>query len=82
MAFGLKELVLTLVVVGIVATFGLYIVESIQDEMTANSAAYNATADTITGVSEIPGWLQIIAIASIGVFLIALIIRSFGGKNM
>lgn len=45
----------------------------------AYSKSYNATAQNISGISSIPGWLPVIIVAFIGGVVLFLVIKQFGG---
>ena len=66
---------ITLVVLGIGLAFGLQVVGDVQDDMTANSAEYNATADTITGIAKLPAKLPIIVTVIVAAVLIGILVR-------
>lgn len=79
-AMGLNILigaVIALVLVGIVAVFGLDLLTDTQADFTANSVEYNATADAIEGVAKVPSKLPLLAGAIITVVIIALLVRYF-----
>lgn len=66
-----------LVVVGLVAVFGLDLLSDTQADFTANSVQYNATADAIAGVAKVPDKLPLLAGAIVAVVIIVLLIRWF-----
>lgn len=66
---------ITIVVLGIALAFGLQVVGDVQTDMTANSAEYNATADTITGVSKLPTKLPIIVSVVVAAVIIGILLR-------
>lgn len=83
-AFGLGALAnvaIIIVVVAMVSVLGLQLLSDTQDDLTANSAEYNATADAITGVSKIPDKLPLIVGAVVLVIVISIIILAFRSIN-
>ena len=76
--FNIRDLlpiVLTFDVVGIGAVYGLNIMEDVQSDMTADSAAYNASTEAITGVGKFPEKMGLIATVVIAAILIGVLVR-------
>lgn len=76
--FQIQELLpigLTMVVLGIGLAYGLQVMGDVQDDMTANSAEYNATGDAITGVGKIPEKLPTIATVIVAAVVIGILVR-------
>jgi len=64
-AIGLQDapaLIITLVVIGIVASLGLTVLGDLEDTQTANSAEANATGDAIEGISSFTDLMPVIGI--------------------
>ena len=81
--FDIKDMLpigVTLVVVGLVLAFGLQITGDIQDDMTADSAEYNATADTIEGVGKLSEKLPLIATVVVAVIIIGILVTYFARR--
>lgn len=77
MAFNMEVLLgfgLTIVVLGIVYAVGLQILGETQDDMTAASAEYNATTDTIEAVAKVPTKLGLIVTVVVAAILIGILI--------
>ena len=72
----IPQLSLILVIVGITVTLGLLVLSNMQDTLTADSAAYNATSDGISGLAELSGWLPIIALVIAAGIVIGIVVRS------
>lgn len=68
---------LGLVVAGILVAFGLQILGDVQSDMTVDSAEYNATADTVTGVGRLAGKIPLIATIVVAVLIIGLLVGGF-----
>jgi len=66
---------LTILVLGISLAYGLQVMGDVQDDMTAASAEYNATADAISGVAKIPAKLPLIVTVVIAAVIIGIIVR-------
>jgi hypothetical protein len=66
---------MVLVVAGIAISFGLNVQEDVQTDMTANSAAYNASGDAIDGVATLAEKLPIIATVVAAAIIIGVLIR-------
>jgi hypothetical protein len=81
--FDIKDMLpigVTIVVVGLVLAFGLQITGDIQDDMTASSAEYNATADTIDGVGKLSEKLPLIATVVVAVIIIGILVTYFARR--
>lgn len=74
---SLIPIVVALVVVGLVAAFGLQIMGDIQGGMTANSTEANATGDAITGVSNLTGQFGNLGTIAGAVVVIGLLVAGF-----
>lgn len=72
---------MTIVLLGIVYAVGLQILGESQDEMTLNSAEYNATGDTITAVAKVPTKLGLIVTVVVAGILISILITFLYFKN-
>jgi len=78
--FGINALAgvaITVVVVAMVSVLGLQLLGDTQDDLTANSAEYNATDDAIDGVAKIPAKLPLIVGAVVLVVTITIIVIAF-----
>jgi len=74
--------VIALVLGGIVAGLGLEIVGDVQDDMTANSAEYNATGDAITGIAEIPERMDTMGLVIAVSIILAVLVGGFAYFRM
>ena len=75
--FGINDLLgigMTLVVLGVGLAYGLQVMGDVQDDMTANSAEYNATSDAITGVAKIPEKLPTIATVVVAAVILGILV--------
>jgi type II secretory pathway component PulF len=79
---GLSGGVLTIVVVGILVAISMYILTSIGDNLTDNSAAQNATNDIVTQLTDFVPWLGIILLVLAAGIVLFFVIRSFSGKGV
>lgn len=68
-------LALTLVVAGIGIAFGLSVLSDTKADFTTDSAEYNATADTITGVSKFSSKMGLIATVLVAAIVIGILVR-------
>ena len=66
---------MTLVVLVIGIAYGLQVTGEVQDDMTAGSAEYNATADGITAVSKIPNKLGTIVTVVLAAVILGILVR-------
>jgi hypothetical protein len=66
---------MTLVVLGIGLAYGLNVMGDVQDDMTADSAEYNATGFAIDGVATIPEKLPLIATVIVAAVIIGILVR-------
>jgi hypothetical protein len=65
---------LTILVLAIALAFGLQVMGEIRDDMTANSAEYNATVKGIEGVAKIPDKLPLLVTVVIAAVIIGIIV--------
>jgi len=70
---------LTLVVFTVVLAIGLTVLSNLNDNLTANTAEANATAEMIESMATIPGWIPVIIVAMVGGIVLFLVIRQFSG---
>jgi len=77
---ALDTLVMTILIVAILAAAAGLILENFKGEMTANGTAYNSTVEGEEAVGDITGWLGIIVVITIAVFIIYLV-RELGGSR-
>ena len=54
----------------------------VQDDMTADSAEYNATADAISGVAELPSKLPTIATVVVAAVIIGILVTYLASRFM
>ena len=66
---------LTLVVTGIGIAYGLNVMGDVRDDMTTNSAEYNATVDAISGISKLPEKMPIIVNVIVAAIIIGILVR-------
>jgi len=81
--FQVSELLgigLTLVVLGIGLAYGLEVMSDVRDDMTADTAEYNATQDAITGVGKIPDKMPTIATVIVAAVIIGILITYLWGR--
>lgn len=65
---------LTIVLLGIVYAVGLQILGETQDDMTVDSAEYNATQETIEAVAKVPEKLGLIVTVVVAAILIGILV--------
>ena len=66
---------LVLVVTGIALAIGLQIMGDVQDDMTANSAEANATAEALEGVAKLPEKMPLIATVVVASIILGILVR-------
>ena len=66
---------LSVTVTGIGVAYGLNVLGDVQDDMPANSAEENATADAITAVAKFPSKLGLIVTVVVAAILIGILVR-------
>lgn len=66
---------ITLVVLGIALSYGLQVIGDVQDDMTEDSYEWNATDDTLSGVSKLPNKLGTIVGIIVAAIIIGILIR-------
>lgn len=75
--FSLNELLgvgFTLIVLGIAMAYGLDIMTDVQSDFVADSTQYNATADTISAVTNVTSKLPTIATVIVASVLIGILV--------
>lgn len=75
--FGLENVILSLVVIGVLIGAGLYAMLSFSAQMPANSAAQNATNDTAEILGDMPTTWFPILIVMIFVGIIIMLLRGW-----
>lgn len=71
----LLPLSLTIVVAGIGMAYGLSVLSDVKGDMTAGTAEYNATGETITAVAKFPSKLGLIVTVVVAAILIGILVR-------
>lgn len=74
-------IILAVVMVCVILVVGLRVLSSLQADLTAASAEYNATGDLIDELADIPTWIGILIVVAIAGILIAYLGGWFGGKK-
>ncbi len=69
--------VLTLVLVGIVLGLGIYILSSVDDNI-SDTTASEAINDTLTGVAGFSDWIAIIVVVIAAAIVLGIVLSSFG----
>jgi Na+-transporting methylmalonyl-CoA/oxaloacetate decarboxylase gamma subunit len=75
--FSLQELLgigFTLIVLGIGLAYGLQVIGDVQADFQASSVEYNATADTLTAVSNVTSKLPTIATIVVAAVIIGILV--------
>lgn len=75
--FSLQELLgigFTLIVLGIGLAYGLQVIGDVQADFQADSVEYNATADTLTAVSNVTSKLPTIATIVVAAVIIGILV--------
>lgn len=78
MALGLADIygiVLTLVLAGIILGIGLYVLDSVMDQLTGQAAT--SVNETITALGGFSTWFTIIVVVAAAAIIIGLVMRSF-----
>ena len=76
--FDIQQLLpigMTVVVFAIGIAYGLNVMEDVQSDMTADSAAYNATSSGIGAVAKFPEKLGLIVTVVIAAIVIGILVR-------
>ena len=71
----MQSIAIGLAIVGIVLVVMFKITDNVKGDLTTDSLAYNAIADTEAAGAELPGWLAIFVVAAMGFGIVALIQR-------
>ena len=78
---NLAPAILSLVFAAVVLVFGLVISQSLRDTQVVNSVAYNASNDTLVGLSTFADFWEIIVLAIVITVVIGLLLAVFGGRK-
>jgi hypothetical protein len=71
----------SLVIIGLVFTFGINIVSDIRNQYGATTQEYVAANDTMRGMAQIPSKLPTIALIIAVAVIISILLRSFMGNK-
>lgn len=71
---------LSLVVIGLIFTYGTDIVVDVRDDFTAGTTEYDAANNTVDALSEIPAKLPTIAVIIAVSVIIFVLLRAFGRR--
>lgn len=78
-------LALTLAVAGIIVSFTLLVMATLQTQIgtqsSTHSAAYNATGSAIEGIAVFSDWFVLIALAIVFSIIIGIIVKYIGGAG-
>jgi len=66
-------------VIGIAITAD--VIDNVQDDQVANSAAYNVSADGLEAMTELGSWTPTIALVVAAAIIIGILVYSFAFKN-
>ncbi len=69
---NLSALAWGITVFGIVIGLGSLVLSKFQDQMTANTTAYNNTADVTTGIGTLASMTSVIALSAVALVIIGL----------
>lgn len=78
---SLLPIALVFVVTGIAVAYGLQVLGDVRDDMTANTAEYNATATTITAVSKFPDKFGLLVTIVIAAIVLMILVRYLAGRK-
>lgn len=76
---SLAPAAIMLVVASIVISVGADIVDTVQDDQTANSYAYNVSSGGLEGLEAVGDWLPTIGLVTAAVIVIGVIVKYFQG---
>jgi len=71
--------VLTLVLIGIVLGIGLYVLDSVENNLTGE--ANTAVNTTIAGLGDFADWIAIIVVVIAAAIVLGVVLSSFGGGS-
>jgi len=74
---GLATVVILFVVIGMVAAFGSDIIQDTQDDLGADTQAYNNTVKANEGIGNLTDKMPTLATVLIGAFIILILVSAF-----
>lgn len=81
--FAIGTIVLALVIATVFVVVGVYVADEFEQEFDTGSYAENAAVDGLDALSDLSGWLPLIAIISIAIVILGLImgVGAFRGRG-
>lgn len=73
----LLPIALVFVVATIAISIGADVIDSVQDDQTADSYAYNVSTNGLTGMDELGSWLPTLALVVAAAIVIGVLVYSF-----
>lgn len=77
-AFNLQSFIISVVIVGVTLVIGIYISDTIGDQMTAGSAAANAADDVVTALSTGTSWISILVVVGFATIILTMLTSGLG----
>lgn len=83
--FNLRDILpvaMIIVVTGIVIAYGLQVLSDVRSDMTASTAEYNATSQTLTAVAKFPTKLGLVVTVVLAAIVIGILVRYLAPRFM
>ena len=78
MAMNLQAFIIGIVIVGITLVIGIYVSNTIGDQMTDGSAAQNAATDVTDALAGGTPWITILVVVGFSVIVLAMLSEGLG----
>ena len=76
--FNLQSFIISVVIVGVTLVIGIYITSQIGAQMTAGSAAANASASVVTALATGTSWISILVVVGFATIILTMLTSGLG----
>ncbi len=76
--FNLQSFIISVVIVGVTLVIGIYIADTIGDQMDDGSAAQNAADDVVTALATGTSWISILVVVGFATIILTMLTAGLG----
>ena len=80
MQFNLQSFIISIVIVGVTLVIGIYITDQIGSQMTAGSAAANASDDVVAALATGTSWISILVVVGFATIVLSMLTSGLGAS--